>query len=164
MQYFLDFDRTIFDTDAMYQIMRNQLPESSIGSTESLDVIDAHSLLFPDALEFFSNHYPAEIFIVSSCAGTTADWDMNFQKEKINLSGVKKYVNEILVVEGSKVQAIKKKLKSGEGAVFVDDFDKHLNDVHESLSDIKVVQIDRLGKVGSGKFPIIKSLVELDNI
>jgi len=164
MQYFLDFDRTVFDTDAMYIEMRKHVDEAVIGTLSSLDSVETKDYLFKDALDFFNNHKASDIFIVSSCIGKSGMWDISYQREKVERSGIGKYVSELLVVETTKVNAIKKYLKAGTSSLFVDDLERHLHEVHEHIPEITACCIDRTGGVGNSEFPIIKSLNELDGV
>lgn len=164
MQYFLDFDRTVFDTDAMYVEMRKRVAEDNMGTLTALDSVEVKDYLFKDALDFFNTHSALDIYIVSSCIGTSGMWDISYQREKVERSGIEKYVNELLVVETTKVDVIKKYLKEGSGALFVDDLERHLQEVHNSIPEITVCCIDRVGKVNNSEFLIIKSLNELDEV
>ena len=79
MKYILDFDRTVFDMDALYRKIEDTNPDAKTGTLKSLQGISLNEFLFPDALEFFKQHAKEDIQIVSSSFGFTGQWDLKYQ-------------------------------------------------------------------------------------
>lgn len=183
MTYFLDFDRTLFDTDRFYTflIQHNLIPEPHRAtlttaiegradySTEAWRLFNAavesgdfpfvtentSQFLFSDVSDFFSRH-GSESVIVS--VGLVP-----LQRAKIERTGLTPLVRSVLYV------GLKSK---GEGlaaeyptpiadAVFVDDSPRQLESVAEHCPWLKLYEMRRDGKEGSGKYPVIRSLAEL---
>lgn len=164
MKYLLDFDRTVFDMDSLYEEILRVNPDKTVGTIESLEGIDLKQFLFADAVSFFQNKEKENIEIISSCFGKTAQWDKQYQIEKINRSGVQNFVAAVHVVEKSKVDTIRE-LTRGNSAVFVDDHPEHVKEVTTQMADVKVLYLDRKNTgVNIDGSSYITTLAELDAI
>ncbi|MFA5777186.1 MAG: HAD hydrolase-like protein [Parcubacteria group bacterium] len=93
-------------------------------------ISDTSEYIFSDGIEFLDEVKNEDLYVVSF-------GDRKFQKEKINNSGIAKYFKKISVVDFSKAVEIKKilknkKVKKGEGLIFIDDREKFLKDIKKS--------------------------------
>jgi len=163
MKIICDFDRTVFDTERLYRILEKEGLSDKSGTMQSLEVVDPPNLIFPDAAEYFRTHTQHQFFIVSSVSGKTADWDIEYQKEKIKQSEVSGLVSKVCVVSGEKASVINK-LVGDEEALFIDDLEKHLEDVTLSNPNIIGVLINRVESANPSRFPQIHSFSEVDGI
>lgn len=145
MKYFLDFDRTVFDMEALYQAIMQHNPKADLGTVASLEGINLEQFLYPDALQFFAAHDPADIEIVSSGFGLTGQWEVAYQTKKIELSGVAAYVHAIHVVADSKIATIKRLARESDQVTYVDDHPEHIASAVQHISGLQVVLIDRAG-------------------
>ena len=165
MKYILDFDRTIFDMDALYSQIAKTNPHSKLGTTKSLDTIDLPKFIFPDAEAFLAAHQPSDLYIVSSCYGKSATWDIEYQKEKIKRSKIAQQVNQVFVVPESKVEAIKPLVVGTTKAIYVDDHLEHVQAVAAALPDVQTVYLDRTGTAPApAGLQRITSLAEIDQL
>jgi len=146
MKYLLDFDRTVFDMEGLYQAIEKQNPGVDLGSVTSLKGIDLESLLFPDALDFFSMVPLENIEIVSSGFGLTGQWEVEYQTKKIELSNVAKYVNQVHVVADSKISTIKRIARESDEVTYVDDHPQNVSSAVQHISGLRVVYLDRSGE------------------
>lgn len=165
-RYLFDFDRTVFDMEGLYTAIATTNPTVELGTVASLENIDLTGLLFQDALDFFAAHDRSQIDILSSGHGKTGTWDPAYQSEKVRLSGVDAYVNQIHIVAKDKVSVLKEVSEQCEDRiVFVDDHPDNVVAVATALPQILTVYLDRLGDGGvSADIPRIESLSELDAI
>jgi FMN phosphatase YigB (HAD superfamily) len=85
---------------------------------------------FRDGIKFLKEFKNEDLYIVSF-------GNRKFQGEKINNSGIGKYIREILIIEASKAVGIKRilrrrNLEPGEALIFLDDRVKFLKDIKKS--------------------------------
>lgn len=167
--YFLDFDRTLFDTDAFKQLQIERYGEVALGTLQSLEDIPVADFVFDDAFDFLSSHQQESLHIVSSCAGRSGGWDTAYQKKKLELSGISEWVSAVHVVFDQKIQKIRKLFEGG-SAVFVDDMYRHLAAVQSAVPEVQLVHIARNGTASAtdeknyNGIPTIENLTELDAI
>ncbi len=165
MKYLLDFDRTLFDMESLYEEISKVNPELKLGSLESLKNINLERFIFSDAVEFLKTHPCDSIEIVSSCFGKTKTWNLDYQKEKIARTGVQKFVKNVHVVSESKVEVIKSIVSHGT-IVFVDDLVEHLDDVKNEVPNVKTFLINRKRECfdKNSEHIEISNLSEIDDI
>jgi len=159
----LDFDRTLFDTDAFYERIRVRGIEHLLGTLASLRSVAVASLIYPEVVPFLHAHAFEAVHIVTSVKGVYGRWDARVQREKIRRSGVSTLVDSVVVVENDKVPAITA-LVGDTPAVFIDDLPQHLAAVRVALPNVTCVHIDRLGTAPPTDFPRISNLNELGAI
>ncbi len=167
--YILDFDRTLFNVDESYKVPIFQERKELVGTIEGLTNIDLPEYIFEDAQNFLNSHAKNNLHIVSSCKGTSRQWGMEYQKEKIQRSGVGEFVSSIEVVEDGKVAAVQS-LVDGTKSVFVDDSAEHLEAVLKQCPEVLCIQIirpspvKRITPTTNPVIPIIQNLSQLDDI
>jgi hypothetical protein len=163
MKYILDFDRTIFDTERLYEELSKVGARDIAGTVDSLDLLDVPSLVFADAQRFLITHNKNNIVVLSSCTGEIDTWDHEYQLEKIYRSGIKDLVSNIVVVTSEKSQLLVK-YKGDEECVFVDDIMGHLLAVKKVVPEVICVLMDRdnMNGLDQTDFLNISSLDDLD--
>ncbi len=158
---FLDFDRTLFDTEAFYNSLELTHIEGIIAGQLGADF---SRFLYSDAISFMCNAKEAGY----SCHLVTYG-RRSVQECKVKLSGIEPYFTELFYVEqGSKAEIIQKYLDSGvlcEKAMFIDDSIDHLAQAHELLPQVVSVRMARPGAKGSelvdSRFCVITNLHEV---
>jgi hypothetical protein len=139
MKYILDFDRTLFDVEKLYQELEAIGKSEIAGTQESLSLIPMSDLLFPDVLDFFNEKNSDDIYILSSAKGLTAQWETDYQAAKIAATGIDAKVCQVRVVEGKKgaeALEIAHLFSSEETIVFVDDRLENCLDVKSVLPKV----------------------------
>lgn len=165
MKYvFLDFDRTLFDTEAFYNSLELTYIEGIIAG--AIDA-DFSKFLYPDVHMFLKNCQKIECkcFLVTFGRRRT-------QECKLKLTGIEDYFTKLFYVEqGSKAKIIKNYLNksvSCEKVIFVDDTLSHLADFAESIPEGISVRMCRQGAKGSDtvddRFPSCSNLDEVYNL
>ncbi|MEK7613563.1 MAG: hypothetical protein AAB439_01640 [Patescibacteria group bacterium] len=184
MKYFLDFDRTIFDTDRfntevllthpLFEEKREEIQKviqedqlKSIRWRFLHDFVKERGItfkerevepyLFPDVLPFLSNHR-ADVTLVTY--GNPA-----FQAIKVFGAGVKEKFADVYYTDTTaKGEYLQTKIPADHEFVFVDDTAEHLTNVAQLFHRTSVFEIRRDGGAGSGLFPVITSLTELETV
>jgi len=168
MKYILDFDRTILDTDSLKKIQADKFGLDVLGTLDSFEDINIEGLFFEDAVEFLQSHKKQDMCVVTSCTGITGICWPEFQKKKLELSNIKKYVDDVFVVPKQKDEVIRRISKGGP-AIFVDDYVVYLDLVKEKVPGVETVHLLRDNILKSEeksryKHKEIKLLTELDAI
>ena len=142
---FLDFDRTLFDTEAFYRSLELNHIEGVV--TGQLGTDFSH-FLYNDAISFMCNARKSSY----QCHLVTFG-RRSVQECKVKLSGIESYFVHLFYVEqGSKASVIKNYLDkevSCEKAVFIDDTIEHLEQVRLLLPAVAPVRMARPGAKGS---------------
>lgn len=184
MRYYLDFDRTLFRTDDFYHFQKTHpffcehvaLLQSLIDNTSTNRQAVNNTLyntmqkngfsfrkgeiaeyVYPDVVPFL-NRYKDTVCIITF-------GHPDYQKMKIDASGLSSYVSELLLVDDVLKGAYFSSREPKESEfVFVDDSVEQLADVAAHFPNAHVYEIRRDGKAGDGRFPVIHSLAELDGL
>lgn len=159
---FLDFDRTLFDTEAFYNSLELTHIEGIIAGQLGADF---SRFLYSDAISFMCNAKEAGYSCHLVTFGRRA-----IQECKVKLSGIEPYFEELFYVEqGSKAEVVQKYLNSGvscEKAIFIDDSIEHIEQVTELLPQILSIRMARPGAKGSelvdNRFTTIINLNKVD--
>jgi len=179
---FLDFDRTLFDTDAFNLLILAQpllAPHAERvhafppGSPErqavwrelvvlmqqgqvTFSADQVASFLYPDVKAFFKRHQ-SDIVVVTFGARIMQEFKINAALPSCR---------DIVYVEaGTKGEAIARWLQGvvPEG-VFVDDRLVELDATHTVCPNLRIFEMRRDGKPGSGTYPVVHSLSELERV
>ena len=146
MIFVLDFDRTLFMTDAHSRALRDAKSDAPIGTPQVLDIVDVHAFLYDDVRAFFDATQGNKKYIVSAVTwyGPTSE---QYQEEKIRRSGVTELADGVLLTNESKVAAlIELSLRfPDEILVFVDDMVDHLVAVQAALPRVHCIHMSRDG-------------------
>lgn len=184
MIYFLDFDRTLFNFDSFIEKVIEKYPEiksdiESIAMFPSgaperqvvwdkvFELIQRRALslsdeefaacLFEDVLPFAEKH-SKDIVIATS-------GNPEFQEYKLQKTLSQYAFQDILIcdVNSRKGDMIHTWLGDNKPpAVFVDDSQKHLKSVSEKCPWISVLEMRRDTQSGSGEFPVVHALKNVD--
>lgn len=136
MKYILDFDRTLFDVEKLYESLDKCNQSQLAGTVESFSHVSIPDFLFADVAAFFLNKNPEDMYIVSSTSGLSAQWETEYQTAKIFASGLAKKVAEVRVLAGDKgIEALKivEQFSAPETIIFVDDRIEHCLSVKLAL-------------------------------
>ena len=182
--YFLDFDRTLFDTPLLYKrgIESGAIPQEFVPLVETaiagkadysvpewdgffgglereeFEIIpaDASALVYADAKEFLASH-GNEVVVVT--AGR-----VSVQKRKVERSGVLALVQNVIYSEYDPKGDVLARNYSHftDAVIFVDDKESQLTSVKTHFPDCSVFQIVRSEiTIPSVQYPILRSLTEL---
>jgi hypothetical protein len=189
MTYFLDFDRTLFDTDAYNRSLADE-PACAPFREEILHVIRTpyHDLAADDParlavwakvtevmssgeLTFAPNYLsrfvypdvPEVLRKLASDAVIITFGELTRQKTKIASALTDCMPPTILYVGDAKKAAYLKTWEgyTGEPAVFVDDRPSELSLMQELFPQMRLFEMRRDAGAGDGRWPVIRSLAEL---
>jgi FMN phosphatase YigB (HAD superfamily) len=130
---FLDFDRTLFDTNGLITLMQKYEPSVQMGTASFISILEhevhnLHTLVFPDVKPTLdtlrSNGY--RIVLMTTAENPTA------QEIKIHGSGIAHYLNDTIIVPGLKGEAIAEWLTKYDSA----------EDMHYFIDDVPTILID----------------------
>lgn len=158
---FLDFDRTLFDTERFYNSLELTYIEGIIAGQLGADF---SKFIYPDVLSFIWNAQKAGY----TCHLVTFG-RRQVQECKFRLSGLEPYFDQTFYVEqGSKSDTVKKYLDSGvscEKLVFIDDTIEHLEAFSAQFPNGTVLRMARPGAKGSevidDRFFTVSSCLEI---
>ena len=145
MKLIFDFDRTLFDVEKLYQLLREQDAMDLAGTAKSFEIVDFAELLFPDVVSFLESHKKEDLFILSSHSGTTANWGREYQEQKIIKTGIDQLVEKVVVMFGDKAGYVKELVGnfSDERVLFIDDQITHCQSVKESVPTVECMLMKR---------------------
>lgn len=171
MRYYLDFDRTLFDTNAFYSYMKQRPDRSDLaGLTEpeitaalgslavegklSFEPGELSPFLYPDAAQFLREKENAATVI------TAGNKELQELKARSALYGIPR---TSVMCTGSvrKGEYLAPHTHLHAGAMLVDDSPVELEFVASQCPGIKLVEMRRDGGVGDGRWKILKSFSEL---
>lgn len=158
---FLDFDRTLFDTEAFYNSLELTYIEGIIAGNLGADF---SRFIYPEVSGFMCNTKKSGWLCHLVTFGRKS-----VQECKVKLSGLESFFDQKFYVEqGSKATVMKNYLDSAvscEKVVFVDDHEQYLRDFIGAIPHGRAVRCCRLGAKGSelpsSEFENIANLDEL---
>lgn len=173
---FLDFDRTLFDTDKFFDWLGPDRFSRILALTSgTLASPDFSSYLYPDTLRFLASAKRTHRLVL-----LTYTVNIALQKKKVRESGVMSYFDDIIFSRGDGERSGKGKdareylLRIGDAGwehTFVDDSSENISEVKELNPEIRCVRIDRVpgggGSLSHGYLPpdlVISSLDELVSV
>lgn len=163
MHIFLDFDRTVFDTEAFYNALEYECMRSTFES--GLFTRSLAQFLYDDVLVFLETNRNNTLHIVTY-------GDRSVQEAKVQATGILDHVHHVAYVEsGSKATYIRSILKQSRLAVrgvFIDDTNEHLEFTTVELPEVLTIRMQRRGAKGSsipaGKITAVTNLTEAQKI
>lgn len=174
---FLDFDRTLFDTDLFYEWLGPNRFERILALTGGvIDPPDYAAFLYPDSVHFLRQVRKTHRVVILTYAVNTL-----LQRKKIRGSGVAVLVDDVLITSGGeknhtgKGEQAKEYLAripdSGWEHAFVDDSSANIDEVKRVNPDIRCIRIDRTplatnfttGELSPPDF-VVANLIELKKI
>lgn len=170
MRYFLDFDRTVFDTDAFVRHLAERpdigalaneetalaalLEERAKDGTLSFAPGELSSFLYPDAAAFLREKENAVTII------TFGNPALQELKAKSALFGIPRM--SVMYTGGvRKGEFLAPHTHLHEGAIAVDDSPLELEQLASACEPIVLYEIRRDGNAGDGRWPVVRSLAEL---
>jgi FMN phosphatase YigB (HAD superfamily) len=147
---FLDFDRTLFDTDQLYDWLGEDRFERILALTGgNITPPDFAEYLYPDTISFLKKARRSHRLVLLTFAKNT-----KLQRMKIRGSGIVPLLDDVIITIGSddgstgKGEAIQeyflKTADSGWEHTFVDDDTRNLYEVKMRNKDMRVIRIDRV--------------------
>ena len=166
MRYIFDFDHTLFDTDR-FSVAAEPYKADGLWVTPAIwDILDASSFFYADTVPFLENLDPTDVTLLTAWTPVLGSEAYEFQKVKVERSGIQDLLTEVQIVEGDKGSHVRE-LYDGRATVFVDDRVDHLLSAKKHCPDVQVVQMIRPG-VGDlptdQAVPVISNLNELSNV
>lgn len=185
MKYFLDFDRTIFDTDAFKKslkkrptllVLLRQLEEAIVEFFTHHEEITrrrkflrtwgtflSHGRFSFTAYELKEFLYPdVEPFLKTHDVTIVTYGVRAFITAKVTAALTDLPVSEVVYTSRKKGRTIKRLCEKEEDeCTFIDDMHFQLASVSAWCPEVKVVEIRRNGGAGDGRWPVIHSLTEL---
>ncbi len=172
MTYFLDFDRTLFDTDAFithllsrpqanqfYKKSKNQLELtikdiSNIGAS-AFDSNELIQFVYPEVLQFLR--------MVGSEAVIITYGNPTWQKLKIeNIFMKTPRISVIYTDDKRKGEVVTDKISQyNKPIIFIDDKISELENMEKYCPQVQLFEMRRDGGVGDGRWQVIHSLLDL---
>lgn len=169
MKYIFDFDHTLFNND-LFREASAAYVESGLWVTPAIwNILEARSFLYEDTVDFLTSLQKEDVRILTAMSPALGSDARNFQKVKLEKSGLAKYVSEIIFMEGDKGPYVQE-MHDGTPTVFVDDKLAHLVSVKKMCPKVHVVQMvrpgleDRIPVSMVKEIPVISSLSELSHL
>ena len=166
MRYSFDFDRTLFATEDLYEAAREIRMQPNWATPQVWDTLDASSFLYPDTITFLEALERQKIVLLTAWDPVLGPQAYEFQKAKVEKSGISKYVDQIVLMEGNKGMHIQE-LYDGTPTVFVDDKVEHLLAAKECCPDVRVIQMVRPSNAGlptDASVQVVTDLAELSDV
>ncbi len=168
MQYILDVDRTLFDTDRFKQdsesYKRDGVWESGIWNQ-----LNPKDYLYDDVIPFLTSLDKESVGILTVIRDYLGDKGVEFQKGKVELTGVSELVSWCEYMKGEKGEYVAERCGE-EQMVFIDDEPGQIDSVHEHCPEVISILLDRKGKAaddfvaGRSNIHIVRELSEVSAI
>lgn len=152
---FLDFDRTLFDTDQFYDWLGEERFSRILDlSAGRIEAPDFRTMVYTDAVQFLQKAKEAYRIVLLTFAVNTA-----LQRRKVRGSGLVPFFSDVIIINGSKGHEAKNYLARIDGGgwsvcpdcagrvggehTFVDDSPENLDDMKRCNPEVRTVRIDR---------------------
>ena len=152
MMYFLDFDRTLFDTEAFVASMQSRL---AVPDDLTFAPGELSPFVYPDVPEFLR--------LLGNEAVIVTHGNPVLQRMKVEsaLTGIPR-ISALYVDQELKGPHVATCLAgSGVPALFSDDTPRELASVETCCPNIRLFEMRRDGGVGDGRWPVVRSLFDL---
>lgn len=173
---FLDFDRTLFDTDRFYEWLGPNRFDRLLEITGGVGVLpDFQTYLYADTIDFLRKSTHTHTLVLLTYAVNTI-----LQEKKVRESGILSFFEDVLMTSGEGDQTgkgvfardyIARRGASGWEHLFVDDAPQNIDEVKRMNPPVRCVRIDRLpfaqGMLHDGLLApdtIVTDLLELEQI
>lgn len=159
---FLDFDRTLFDTERYYLWLGEPRRERNQALIDGiLELPDFSQFLFSDTIDFLSDvHQTHDVIILSFVKLEYSPQQPTLQLKKIRGAGVLPYVDDIVVTIGNKgeeaARYLREHKREGESFVFIDDEPAHLKEMRTVNTKAVCIYLDR--KAVSTGIPVARGM------
>lgn len=166
MKYIFDFDHTLYCTEKFVEAAEPYKANGEWLTPRVWDLLDASTFFYDDTIDFLKAQKPKDITILTAWTPTLGDKSFDFQRVKIEKSGVSEYVGEIIIMEGDKGPHVKS-IYDGTPTVFIDDRIDHLLSSREHCPEVMVIQMvrDDAGMLpGDPSVPVVSALNEISEV
>lgn len=147
---FLDFDRTLFDTDQFYDWLGEERFSRILDvSSGKIEPPDFSLMVYADTVAFLKKAKETHRLVLLTYSVNTV-----LQRRKVRGSGLVSFFDDIIMTQGSKGLEAKNYLMCMDGSgcagilggehVFVDDAPENINDMKTVNPEIKSVRIERV--------------------
>jgi hypothetical protein len=164
---YLDFDRTIFRTDDLFDALKLGGVDihTLVCETAPFCENELSQFIYPDALCFL-RQYSGERHLISSYTHRTTLKPSNeaFQQKKVVASGIVPLFTKVHIIGEDKGPYIARKFGRDATGIFVDDLTDHLWSVTQRCPGITCIHIDRAGIGGWDRARTIRSFDELQKL
>ena len=165
MMYFLDFDRTLFDTDAFCALAQTH-PSAADKTFSSNEMLELHALSLaagPDPAQCLYVDVPEFLRALGNEAVIVTFGDPVLQRMKVEkaLRGIPRITALYTGNELKGTFLASRAMSYGARSIFVDDRPLQLESVSEHCPAIRVYEMRRDGEAGDGRWPVVHSLTEL---
>jgi hypothetical protein len=170
MKYLVDFDRTLFDFEALKAQVTSDEKHDLVGMVEFWEHYTATDFLFPDVLSWLEDKGKDAVHVLTAFSPYLGAEAEAYQREKIHSGGFNELVGAITVMEGEKGLAaakIAERFLPHEPIVFIDDWDEQCASVKKYLPQAHCFLISRYGvvpEVVPAGVTVVSSLREVDGI
>jgi len=138
--YILDFDRTMFDTEAFYEATAGH---ANMFTPRIWDEFLADDFIYPDVAAFVARATGARFTIVSASADKYGSEAVAYQERKVRSSWLGTRADGVHIVPGLKGEMVASLVHPNETTVFIDDSILQLNDVSKQVPGVTCLQIVR---------------------
>lgn len=147
MRYYIDFERTCFDTDAFSAYMEGR-------GAEDFAPGELSQFLYPDAAQFLRDKENAVTIITSGSLASHG------AKTKSALHGIPRM--SVMYTDGvAKGRFLAPHTHLHNDAVFADDSVEELRVLAELCPQLRLYEVRREGGEGSGTWPVVHTLAQL---
>lgn len=170
---FLDFDRTLFDTNQFYQWLGEDI-DGRIAQLVDGEIAGPNfaAMLYSDTTDFLIHAQKTHQLVLLTYTENPA-----LQEKKIRGSGITPYFGDILMTNGDggglgKGSSVRRYLSihaPDKGSMLVDDMPENLSEVKAKNPHIRCIRIDRVpreGVLAKGTPPdnVVTNLLELQSL
>lgn len=164
---FLDFDRTLFDTERFYAWLGGERFSRILALTAgTIDPPDFAKLLYPDSIDFLKKARETHRLVLLSFA-----LNLTLQRKKVRGSGVVSYLDDVIITDDPKGPVAKEYIARlgdpGWQHAFIDDAPENVSEMKETNPEMNVIRIARTyltpEDIARGKTPpdhVVKNLAE----
>jgi hypothetical protein len=168
MKYILDFDRTLFDTDAFKAQVAKDNKTDSLLTPAIWQQYSARDFLYNDVRAWLQKKPLESVVILTALSPEAGPLASEFQKAKLASSGMCDLVSEVIFMVGDKGKYVQD-IAAGQPACFVDDLLSHHQSVQKYAPYVTSLYMDRAGTVVAQKLVdsnihLVRNLAEVDAI
>lgn len=141
---FLDFDRTLFDTEGFYAWLGEDYTSGLLDvASGKIAAPDFAQMIYPDTLPFLRKAKEVYSLVLLTYTVNTV-----IQRRKVEGSGIAQYFDDILMTRDGKGIETKNYLTQKgyglSGHLFVDDAPENIDDMKKINPEIKSIRIERI--------------------
>ena len=157
MKYILDFDRTLFDTNALLQKLQAAAVDLTHLGPEHLSGMNMADFLYADTVLFLQSKQPKDIAILTALGASYGDKIREFQTAKVEQEPIISLVDQVVYVEhekGGRAAEIVRQWPVGEPVVFVDDLLENCLSVQAAVPSVHCFLLRRENAVTQDVFAV----------